>query len=259
MEVEGIILILSCIKYKDTRLKKFKLSKKEYLNWKVIYVIGNEDLDKEYEIKDDNFLYIKCEDTYIHLLKKLVLSIKYVNEIFKIKQGILRCGDDLIFNEENLIKFLKSEKKDYAGTKINKRIDYLPRSKLQLKRNKVDKFMFHYYKDRKKDLDKIKNLTLKDLENKYSKVPVPRLVAIGTIFYISNLSCKILVDHMEKINYNIFHFDDFSNSYPNTIEDIAIAYIMFLNDIPYSNFNFFYSDDYSDYNNKIAIHTNEFK
>jgi hypothetical protein len=50
-------------------------------------------------------MYIKCEDSYLHLFKKLVLSLKYLKECFNIKEGILRCGDDLIFNENNLVNF----------------------------------------------------------------------------------------------------------------------------------------------------------
>jgi hypothetical protein len=75
--INGIILILSCQKYKDTRLKEFSLSKTSYNNWEVIYVIGNLFQEKNY-ILDGNFLYVKCEDSYLHLFKKLVLSIKYL-------------------------------------------------------------------------------------------------------------------------------------------------------------------------------------
>ena len=50
---------------------------------------------------------MKCEDSYIHLLKKLVLSIKIIYSIFNIKEGILRSGDDIIYNELILESFLK--------------------------------------------------------------------------------------------------------------------------------------------------------
>jgi hypothetical protein len=118
--VNGIILILSCQKHKDTRLKEFSLHKTSYNNWEVIYVIGDLFLEKDY-ILDGNFLYVKCEDSYLHLLKKLVLSIKYLRELFMIKEGILRCGDDLVFNESNLLKFIhkKTKKYDYYGQAYN--------------------------------------------------------------------------------------------------------------------------------------------
>jgi hypothetical protein len=99
-KVSGIILVLSCQKHIHTRLKEINL-KKRYNNWIVIYVIADLFMDKLYKL-DDNILWIKCEDSYIHLLKKLMLSIKYLYEIFEIEEGILRCGDDLIFDESKL-------------------------------------------------------------------------------------------------------------------------------------------------------------
>ena len=46
--VDGIILILSCQKHKNTRLKEFSLNKTNYNNWEVIYVIGNLFLTQNY-------------------------------------------------------------------------------------------------------------------------------------------------------------------------------------------------------------------
>jgi hypothetical protein len=99
--VDGIILIISCQKHQFTRLIEYKLPNDTYCNWKVINVIGDIFLDKDY-ILNGNTLIVKCEDSYIHLLKKVILALKYVYEIFDIKQGVLRCGDDVIFNEEIL-------------------------------------------------------------------------------------------------------------------------------------------------------------
>jgi hypothetical protein len=41
--------------------------------------------------------------------------MKYLYEIFNIKEGVLRCGDDIIFSEEKLIEFLNSDKYNYYG------------------------------------------------------------------------------------------------------------------------------------------------
>ena len=79
--VDGIILVLSCQKHKNTRLKEFSLSKTSYNNWQVIYVIGDLFLKQNY-VLDGNFLYLRCEDSYLHLLKKLVLAMKAVKELF---------------------------------------------------------------------------------------------------------------------------------------------------------------------------------
>jgi hypothetical protein len=40
-EVNGIILILSCQKHKDTRLKEINLKNTSYANWEVVHVIGD--------------------------------------------------------------------------------------------------------------------------------------------------------------------------------------------------------------------------
>ena len=50
IEVDGIILVLSCQKHLDTRLKHFKLPKDNYGGWKVIYVIGDLFLDSDYKM-----------------------------------------------------------------------------------------------------------------------------------------------------------------------------------------------------------------
>ena len=40
-EVNGIILILSCQKHKETRLKEINLKHTSYENWEVVHVIGD--------------------------------------------------------------------------------------------------------------------------------------------------------------------------------------------------------------------------
>ena len=99
--VDGIILVISCQKHLNTRLKELRLPKDDYGEWKVIYVIGDLFLDRDYKL-EENLLTIKCEDSYLHLLKKLALALKYIYEIFSIKEGVLRANDDLIFNENIL-------------------------------------------------------------------------------------------------------------------------------------------------------------
>ena len=81
-EVNGVILILSCQKHKETRLKDINLKNTSYANWEVVHVIGDFFLDANYKYENNettngkNYLYIRCEDSYLHLLKKLALSIK---------------------------------------------------------------------------------------------------------------------------------------------------------------------------------------
>lgn len=254
--VDGIILILSCQKHKNTRLKEFSLHKTNYNNWEVIYVIGDLFLKQNY-ILDGNYLYIRCEDSYLHLLKKLILAMKMVKELFNIKEGILRCGDDLIINENNLIKFTKSKKFDYFGQSPLKR-SYKCIDKNMLKRLRHDPFMLFYYNNHKEDfanpLHGLNNMNISTL-SKYTTRP-NIYGAAGVIFYLSNKSCDIAIRHMEKIDFNILAYDTFTKSYPYTIEDCGISFIMYYNNIEYTDCQFFYDTSYE---NTIAIHTNKYK
>ena len=103
--VDGIILVLSCQKHRNTRLKEFKLPKTEYNEWKVFYILGNPQINKDFLL--GNTILLKCEDSYIHVAKKVVMGIKFIYDNYEVEQGILRCGDDLVFNETTLTKFLK--------------------------------------------------------------------------------------------------------------------------------------------------------
>jgi hypothetical protein len=251
--VEGIILVLSCQKHMNTRLKEFRLPRNEYQGWKVIYVIGDFFLDEPYKLKG-NLLIVKTEDSYIHLLKKLVLTIRYLYEIYHIKQGVLRSGDDLVYNEHVLNAFLGlPEKPDYYGYSC-KHVSYNPR----LLRDTInDNFMLQYYSTHPEDFENPQhNLRGVDI-GKYTKRPHVPIMAGGVLYYISNKSCLALVDNMKRINWDIFHFDTTTRSYPYTIEDCGVAFILYSNGIGFKHTDNMYSDHMS--NNVIAMHTNKYR
>jgi hypothetical protein len=240
--VNGIILIISCMKHVNTRLKEFSLPKNEYCGWKVIYVVGNLFMDDDFVIKD-NFMIVKCEDSYIHLVKKLALSIKYVYSLFDIKQGILRCADDIKFSENNLMKFLSTDyKPDYYGQNLSGN-SYLRINREHIKKTRIDNWMDKYYSSHPNDLvNPQHNLIGVNIAN-YKIRPNIDYAAEGVIYYLSNHACSTLIGHMENINYNIFHFDEFSQSYPYTIEDCAVAFIMYFNNIPFVQKPIFFMDE----------------
>lgn len=249
--VPGIILILSCQKHMNTRLKEFKLPKDDYEGWKVIYVIGDFFLTNNYEIRD-SIMWIKCEDSYLHLTKKLALSIKYCYELYDIQQGILRCGDDLIFNETNLIRFLKAPKYDFYG-KSDARGNVCIKNKSILKTTVRDEFMPNYYKTHPDDLSNpqhnLAGVNISDFAVR------PKLCGVyGVIYYISNKACNCIIRTMEQIGYDVYHRDSFTNSYPYIIEDCAISFILFMNGFTLVNSSLFFDSP-----NAIAIHTNKFK
>ena len=248
ISVDGIILVISCQKHLQTRLREINLQE-NYGNWKVINVIGDLFLDCDYKL-EGNLMTIKCEDSYIHLLKKEILSFKYLYEMFDIKEGILKCNDDLIFNENILETFLKTPK--LIKIKINDNeyidIDYLGRSSngfsminhsfaCDPNKSHDDECLVNYYEIHKEDFDNPQH-NLKDVDiAKYKKRPYTPTAIQGPLMYLSNKSCKILINHMCNINYNIFHYDEKSYSYPYTLEDCAISFILLCNNINLININ----------------------
>ena len=256
--VDGIILIISCQKHRETRLKKFRLPDNQYGKWNVIYVIGDLFLDSECKM-DGNIMWIKCEDSYIHLLKKLALAIKYVYELYDIKEGILRSGDDLIFNVNILESFLNMQNKpEFLGRSPRMRgLDAVDITENLLRETTNDSFMVNYYSQHMEDFNNPQhNLTGVNI-SKYKKRPKIPIGPSGVLYYISNRCCKILVDHMETIHYDIFHFDHKTQSYPYTIEDCAVSYIMYTNYISFTHVDDMFSEFPN--NNTIGYHTNEYK
>lgn len=253
-QVDGIILVLSCQKHMHTRLAEINY-REQYDNWKVIYVVGDFFLDKPYELRG-NVLWIHCEDSYIHLLKKLMLSIQYVYELFDIRQGILRSGDDLVIHHDRLLRFLRGQKYDYHGQchPLPNHKEYFLTDVQTLKQMKYDPWMVEYYEHHPEDVENpqhnIKHIHFADYANR----PDIKYWAHGVLFYLSNHSCDILLKHMRKLDFNIFAHDAFTDTYPYTIEDCGIAFILYLNDIPFHNENIFYFHPWT-----IAQHTNKYK
>jgi hypothetical protein len=193
----------------------------------------------------------------------MVLSLKYLYEIFDIKEGILRCGDDLIFNENNLVTFLKSSKKkkindneyidiDYMGVLINL-------TNIYPDKNVNDDFFINYYNCHLEDFDNPQhNLKGVDIA-KYKMRPNVENYIAGPLIYFSNKSCKILINHMNNIDYNIYHYDDKTDSYPYNLEDCGISYILLPNNIKLIVADYWYCDIGIDPQMYIALHTNKYK
>jgi len=254
--IKGAILIYSCHKHMNTRMKKYGLKEKEYAGWKVFYFIGNPNIESNFVIKD-NIIMLKCEDSYIHVAKKVVMGIKYIYDNYIVEEGILRCGDDLFFIEENLLRFLNSpNKKDYIGFPLIHNVELS---------TKTDYFMPMYYLSNQQDLlNPLHNIpyTIDELMEFHT---VPKIAcAAGVVYYLSNKSCNILINHFEKIGWNVF-LKDANYGYPYIIEDICVGFILYLNNIfvTHSVIYIDVSPGYSDVikigKSVIAFHTNEYK
>lgn len=262
--VGGIILVTSCHKYLHTRLQELNL-KATYGDWKVICVIGDLFLDCDYRL-EGNLLRIKCEDAYIYNLKKFVLSLKYLYEMFDITEGVLRANDDLVFNEKLLVGFLQMPKKlvinPDAGTEID--IDFLGRSSIghslinypfvcEPHRSGVNRHLVNYYETHQEDFDNpLHNIKGVDVL-KYSVMPHIPAFLHGPLIYFSNKSCKILINHLEEINYDIYHYHEKSNSYPYTIDDLTYPLILLSN-----NINLLHTNNWHKELESSPAHTSQF-
>jgi hypothetical protein len=127
-----------------------------------------------------------------------------------------------------------------------------------LKKIRTDPFMMLYYNNHTEDFQNpqhgMLNMNLVSL-SKYTMRP-NIYGAAGVIFYLSNKACDVIIRHMERINFDILSFDTFSRSYPYTIEDCGISFIMYYNDIMFTDGQFFYDTPHE---NTIAKHTNKYK
>lgn len=265
INVEGIILMICCYKYQELR-KKFKLKRNSYNNWKVIYLFGDPTINEEYILEDDK-LIVKSEDTYLHLSNKIIKGMSYLTNFFYIKQGILKCDDDLIFNENKLLEFINiNNKEDYIGKNFLKQDIKNPINLSNIKEGQYTQFIINYYNKSKhqKDKDYIEqylssnNLTIKNL----NKIPnITKHIALGHIYYLSIKSVNIIISEYKNNNYNIFSQDEESKSYPYICEDIGVGFVLFKNNIPLTlKQDIWYNPHYQHFDKPgeyLCFHTNE--
>jgi len=131
IEQEYIMLIMNCKKY----IKKAKFQKMTWLKFIpsfLIYyhVIGEPDLDVDYKFdNENNILWIKVEDDYNSLPKKVIRAYKAVNETFNFKY-IFKTDDDQILVNNKFFDIIKSityspKKIHYGGYIVDVKQNYL--------------------------------------------------------------------------------------------------------------------------------------
>jgi hypothetical protein len=104
IEQEYIMLIMNCKKY----LKKAKFQKMTWLpkipDYLTFYhVIGEPDLDVKYRFDNENrILWIKVEDDYNSLPKKVIRAYQAINETFNFKYLYKTDDDQILVNEKFL-------------------------------------------------------------------------------------------------------------------------------------------------------------
>jgi len=131
IEQEYIMLIMNCKKYS----KKAKFQKMTWLpkipHYLIFYhVIGEPELDTKYKFDNENrILWIKVEDDYNSLPKKVIRAYEAVNETFDFKY-IFKTDDDQILVNEKFLDIVKgitsgSKKIHYGGYIVDVKQNYL--------------------------------------------------------------------------------------------------------------------------------------
>ena len=186
--INYILLIMNCEKYNFKSQKQ----KETWLNFDNIkpiqlyfHVIGNINLDKNYNFDfENNILYIKVEDDYISLPKKVIRSFEAILDKFKNIKYVFKTDDDqnlINYNFLNtLIKFLnnKQPKIHYGGKILNIEAP----------------FISQYYKIHK------------ELPN--NLIINPTIYCNGRFYFLSFDALNFLINN--KINIEKEYFEDYS-------------------------------------------------
>jgi hypothetical protein len=130
IEQEYIMLIMNCKKY----VKKAKFQKMTWLplipSFLIYYhVIGDPELELEYKFdNENNILWVKVDDDYNSLPKKVIRAYKAVNETFNFKY-VFKTDDDQILVNNKFFDIIKSitntSKIHYGGYIVDVKQNYL--------------------------------------------------------------------------------------------------------------------------------------
>ena len=126
-----ILLILNCKKYYFKALKQKKSWLKNFNLMPYFHVIGDPELSSNYKFDyNNNILYVKTEDDYNSLPKKVIAAYTAINEKYTYEY-IFKTDDDQMLNNNNFFKIIQSLLKNknpkihYAGNIIKVLKPYL--------------------------------------------------------------------------------------------------------------------------------------
>jgi hypothetical protein len=132
IEQEYIMLIMNCKKYaKKATYQKMTWLKTIPAYLRYYHVIGEPELDTAYKFDhDNNILWIKVEDDYNSLPKKVIRAYEAVHDTFNFKY-LFKTDDDQILTNEKFFDVLKglvnnkTRKIHYGGYILDVKRNYL--------------------------------------------------------------------------------------------------------------------------------------
>ncbi len=238
---KGVVLKLSCRKFAATRIPTTKLRQADLPEgWMLVHVIA----DPSADFKDrhlftkmpplsDNLLILGCEDSYIHLLKKLVRAMEAIWERWGVPRwGVVRTSE-VEFVDLPLFRMFLREMQFQAealdpracarvfGDRVVPSLNPPPQvNSLFLYQ---DTFMQEYYS---RNLDEMREygMTLEQIREMGEKHSGANPGVVGKIMYLTVGACEVLMEEFRAVNCDVFA--SFGGVYPFFIEDNAISVIM---------------------------------
>lgn len=251
-KVKGVILILSCKKLLDKRNPDAQFED-YFQDWKVHVFVGDPNLKEEYKIEGKRII-IKCEDSYLYLMKKLCTSIQILHDIYDIQLGILRMDDDVVVDKGQLAAFLNRADLnmfDCVGTVVGADTKGLRR----------ETWIYDYYMNRQSELEQINKLHDMSVQLSQLIIDAPNLLYTkGPMSYWSSKASNLIWSYFLKtVKGNIFFKEMFHNhmSQPYMIEDIGVGYILQKHNVVIHNYPNFVSERKEV--NPVGYHTNSYK
>jgi hypothetical protein len=130
---EFILLIMNCEKYKWKAQKQKDTWIKDIPSYiKYYHVIGDPNLNLQYEFNHlKNLLYVKTEDDYNSLPKKVIASYQSIIETFPNLKYIFKTDDDQMLSNPKFFDIIKNiieskkPKPHYGGQMVDVPIPYL--------------------------------------------------------------------------------------------------------------------------------------
>ena len=129
--IDFILLIFNCKKYHFKALKQKETWLKDFTLMPYFHVIGDPQLTNNYIIdKNEHILYVKVEDDYNSLPKKVIAAYTAINNIYTFKY-IFKTDDDQELNNISFLNTIKNillnkvPKIHYAGYIVNVDNPYL--------------------------------------------------------------------------------------------------------------------------------------